>query len=190
LFRKLLVSSVFLFVLLCSSLIVSVNAALMWSQTYGGAGSESARSLVATSDGGYALAGSSMADFWLVKTDASGNMQWNKTYGGPSTAEVGCSLIVTSDGGYALAGIWNITDYDRSGNQADFWLVKTDASGNMQWNQTYGGTGNDFAYSLVETSDGGYALAGVTSSTGDDGYDASSWLVKTDASGNMQWNQT
>jgi hypothetical protein len=177
-----------LFVLLCFSVVVSVKAALMWSRTYGGTGDDKARSLVVTSDGGYAIAGFTDSfgagdrDFWLVKTDACGNMQWNKTYGGAGADEA-WSLIATSDGGYALAGYTS----SFGAGTSDFWLVKTDSIGTMAWNKTYGGAGLDFAESLVATSDGGYALAGTTRSFGtDDDF----WLVKTDASGNMEWNRT
>jgi hypothetical protein len=87
--------------------------------------------------------------------------------------------VQTGDGGYALAG----GTVSFGAGVCDAWLVKTDAAGNMMWNQTYGETNDDGAYALVETSDGGYALAGITGSFGAGNYD--SWLVKTDASGNV-----
>jgi hypothetical protein len=158
-----------------------------WSRTYGGTGSNYARSVVRTSDGGYAIAGFTSPggsfNFMLVKTDASGNMQWSKTYGGDYW-ERAYSVVQTSDGGYALAGY---TESYGAGSE-DFWLVKTDSSGNMQWNKAYGGTNIDDAYSVVQTSDGGYALAGDTASHIYGKTEA--WLVKTDTSGNMQWSQT
>ena len=144
-------------------------------------------SVVVTSDGGYALAGHSMADFLLLKTDRFGNMIWNRTYGG-TESDYANSLIATSDGGYAMAGVWNITDYSRSGGtEADFYMVKTDGSGNMQWNKTYGITGINYANSLVETSDGGYVLAGYTYSTAGKG---DCLVIGTDSFGNMLWNRT
>jgi len=160
-----------------------------WNQTYGGWDTEVAYSMVQTSDGGYALAGKTSSfgadipNFWLVKTDSSGNMQWNKTYEG-NGQETAYSMVQTSDRGYILAG-----ETRPSGKGIyDFWLVKIDSSGTMEWNQTYGGTNTDNAYSVVETSDGGYALAGLTRSFGAGEGDA--WLVKVDSSGNMQWNKT
>ncbi len=101
---------------------------------------------------------------------------WDRTYGGAGT-EYAFSSVATSDGGYALAG--STTSFG-AGND-DAWLVKTDAFGNMEWNQTYGGAGYDGAYSVVATSDGGYALAGYTYSysTGDSDF----WLIKTDEFG-------
>jgi hypothetical protein len=157
-----------------------------WSRTYGGTDNDEPRSIIQTSDGGYALAGftfpgASNADFWLVKTDASGNALWNKTYGGTGD-DTAYSVVQTGDGGYALAGY--TYSFGAGGN--DFWLVKTDASGNQQWNKTYGGTSDDWAYSVIQTGDQGYALAGVTYGFGP--WD--SWLVKTDSSGNQQWNKT
>jgi len=167
----------------------SACAASMWSQTYGGTQWDRASSLVVTSDGGYAIVGRTNSfgeggsDAWLVKTDASGNMMWNHTYGG-TNFDAALSLVVTSDGGYAIAGFTS----SFGAGDADFWLVKTDSSGDMEWSQTYGGTGLDRAYAVVVASDGGYALAGYTDSFDSEGYDF--WLVKTDSSGNMEWSQT
>jgi hypothetical protein len=142
--------------------------------------------LVATSDGGYAIAGhtgsygAGPCDGWLIKTDSSGNMLWNQTYGG-IMIESFQSLVETSDGGYAVAGCKE----SLVGGFMDFWLMKTDAMGNEEWNQTYGGTRGERARSLVATSDGGYALAGYTNSLGGQGC----WLVKTDESGNLEWDR-
>ena len=176
--KKLFLSSTVLFVLVSLLFVGSVGASLeMWSQTYGGTGGEVAYSLVVTSDGGFALAGvSSSFGVWLVKTDSYGNMQWNKTYGG-GTAH---SLIQTSDGGFALAG-----EIIPSGAAQDFYVVKTDADGNMQWKRTYGGEHTDIAHSLVETSDGGFAIAGHTGWLFQDFL-----LIKTDVDGNIMWNRT
>jgi hypothetical protein len=160
-----------------------------WQNTYGGPLTDQAHRLIATSDGGYAIAGSTESfgagkkDFWLVKTDASGDMEWSKTYGGADN-DAAYALVTTSDGGYAIAGYTHTFDAGR----LDFWLVKTDAFGNMEWNHTYGGEGREFAKALVETSDGGYAVAGWTGLGGFTAvYDF--YLVKTDASGNMEWQQ-
>jgi hypothetical protein len=191
--RKLFLSGVVLLVLLCSSLVVSVDAALMWSQTYGGAGYDFPYALVAASDGGYAIAGVTNSfgagglDFWLVKTDAFGHMEWNKTFGGTGD-EGASSMVATSDGGYAIAG--STFSYDTL--DRDFWLVKTDASGNMEWNKTYGGTASDGLASMVATSDGGFAMTGLTYSFGahvGTGW-GDIWLIKTDSAGNIEWNQT
>jgi hypothetical protein len=131
-----------------------------WNQTYGGGG---CRSLIATSDNGYALAGTSepfgleTGDFWLIKTDADGNMEWNKTHGESGYIE-GCSLTSTSHGGYAFAGF---TDSFGAGGY-DVWLIKTDSLGDMEWNMTYAEEKAHWTYSLIATSDGGYAMASQT----------------------------
>jgi hypothetical protein len=180
----------FLLVLLCSLSIVSVDAASTWIITFGGSRSDQANSLVATSDGGYAIAGCAYysnpfySDFWLVKTDAFGNTEWSNTYGNQGTVfEKAYSLVEASDGGYVLAGSTNTFPTGNSG----FCLVKTDALGNTQWNQTYGGTGQYVAQSLVEAPDGGYTVVG-SNWTLDVG--SVVWLVKTDSDGVMEWNRT
>jgi hypothetical protein len=152
-----------------------------WNKTYGGAGADYARALVRTVDGGYALAGytdsfgAGSYDFWLVKTDAFGGVQWNKTYG-RADLDYAQAMVGTVDGGYALAGR---TPASFGGiSTRDFWLVKTDGLGNVEWNKTYGGEFTDWAFALVETVDGGYALAGATLSIGAGSNDF--WLVKTD----------
>jgi hypothetical protein len=162
---------------------------MQWSRSYGTAGDNEAYSVVQTSDSGYALAGhtdSSGAggdDLYLIKTNSTGSMQWNRAFGGVGDDEA-YSVIQTSDGGYALAGYTGSVsvgvDY--------FWLVKTNSSGSEQWSQYYGSAGDSEAYSVVQTNDGGYALGGYTDATGAGGYDA--WLVKTDSSGGVQWSQT
>jgi parallel beta-helix repeat protein len=169
-----------------SSIGSSVPLATEWSKKYGA--NTHVYSVVQTDDGGYAIAGFTTAfgvggmDFWLGKTDVAGNMQWNKTYGG-TESELAHSVLQTSDGGYVIAG------YAESFGvgQFDFWLVKTDSSGNHQWNRTYGGTNTEFASSVVETSDGGYAIAGETRSF--PANVANAWLVKTDANGNVEWSK-
>jgi len=180
--KKLFLSSAAFFVLVSLPLIGSVGASSeMWSRTYGGAGQEVAYAVVETSDGGYAIAGytnSSGAgydDFWLVKTDSYGNLEWNRTYGGAGF-DGASSLVVTSNGGFAIAGGVNGSICHSKG---DFWLIKTDAYGNVEWNKTYSSTTwLDYAQSVVETSDGGYTLAG------------NNRLIKTDAYWNMEWSRT
>jgi len=117
---------------------------------------------------------------WLVKTDADGNMEWNQTYEEAET-EGFSSLIATSDGGYALAGTWYYGSFGAAGGMSDFWLMKTDANGNEEWNQTYGEADNEAATSLIETSDGGYALAGNLAYSSLEDVDI--WLIKTDEFG-------
>jgi hypothetical protein len=179
-------------VLFISSVVVfpCASAASMWDKTYGGTGEDTGwGDLFQTSDEGYVVSGDTKSfgagdkDFWLLKVDADGNMEWNKTYGGTSR-DYHTFMCQTSDGGYALAG--DTTSFG-AGNK-DFWLVKTDTDGNMEWNMTYGGTAIETEPALCLTSDGGYALAGYTISFGAGSQDG--WLVKTDTDGNMEWNMT
>jgi len=160
-----------------------------WSQTYGGTDDDRAYSVIKTSDGGYALAGytdsyGSNGDFWLVKTDWTGGIQWNKNYGGAGM-DVARSVVQTSDGGYALAGY--TYSYGTPAGKSDFWLVKTNSAGTEQWRNNYGGEDQEIAYSVVQTSDGGYALAGYTASiTAGTNFT----LVKTNSAGTEQWKKT
>jgi hypothetical protein len=161
----------------------------VWNQTYGRPVDDRAQCIISTGDGGYALTGytdpfgPTVHNMWLVKADKQGNHVWNRTFGGLQ-ADVGYSIIQTSDTGYVIAGS---TRSFGAGN-ADFWLVKTDRFGNYVWDRTYGGSNYDYGRSVVQTFDGGYAIAGYTDSFG--GGDMDLWLVKTDVTGNHQWNQT
>jgi len=183
---KLFPSGMVLSVLLSLFLAVSVAAqsSVMWSQTYGEVSRGEAESVVETSDGGYAIVGWSSAfgagdfDFCLIKTDAYGVLEWNHTYGGADEDEA-ASLVETADGGFVIAGT---TRSFGAGNR-DFWLIKTDSYGNVEWNRTYGGEDEDVVRMMVQTSDGGYAIAGYTNSL-----DGRFWLVKTDAYGSVEWN--
>jgi hypothetical protein len=163
-----------------------------WNMTFGGTDRDSASSVTQSEDGGYILAGETysygagQSDVWLVKTDSKGYEQWNKTFGGidDDRAE---AVQQTSDGGYILAGGTG----SFGPGWSNVWLIKIDTNGNMQWNQTFGGTGGDWAESIQQTSDGGFIIAGTTTSYGayggyiiagkTDSYragDADIWLIK------------
>jgi hypothetical protein len=129
-----------------------------------------------------------------VKLDGSGNMQWAKTFGG--TNDDFGSVLVAQAGGYAIAGNTYSLNGDVVGNHggSDIWVVKVDASGNKQWTKTFGGSGNDFAGSMIPTVDRGYALVGGTTSndgdvTGNHGSE-DVWVVKLDGSAHKQWART
>jgi len=160
------------------------HAQVRFAKTYGGSSAEHAYSVRQTSDGGYIVGGwispvvATIDDVFLIKTDANGNVQWAKTYGGTGY-DYANSVQQTSDGGYILAG--ETSSFGAGGR--DVFLIKTNASGNVQWAKTYGGTGNDYAYSFQQTSDGGYILAGWINSFGAGSWDI--FLVKTDANGNI-----
>jgi TolB-like protein len=165
------------------------NGNIIWAKTYGGTSWDEAYSVQQTSDGGYIVAGWTWSfgvgysDFFLIKTDANGNIIWAKTYGG-TNRDSAYSVQQTSDGGYIVAG----TTWSFGAGSLDIFLIKTDANGNIIWAKTYGGTGWDEAYSVQQTSDGGYIVAGRTSSFGA-GY-SDIFIIKTDANGNIQWAKT
>jgi len=168
---------------------LDANGNLQWTTTIGGPGNEISESLIQTSDGGYIIAGTTTsfgvgeADVYVVKLDANGNLQWTTTIGGKNTEE-GFSLIQTSDGGYAIAG--STTSFGAGGR--DVYVVKLDANGNLQWTKTIGGKKEDLGLSLIQTSDGGYAITGYTQSFGAGEEDV--YVVKLDAKGNLQWTKT
>ena len=160
-----------------------------WSKTYGGPASDFGESIRQTSDAGFILAGLTASygaggfDFWLIKVDSNGDKQWDKTLGGTSGDEA-FSVIKTNDGGYAMVGV--TASFGAGG--WDGWIVKTDSSGNKQWSKTYGGSNQDWIFSIVQTSDEGYAMAGETRSFGSGGNDF--WLIRVDQFGNQQWSKT
>jgi hypothetical protein len=119
----------------------------------------------------------------LVKTDGSGNLLWNKTFGGKGE-DAAWSVHQTTDGGYILGG-WTASF---GAGSFDFYLIKTDENGNLLWSKTFGGTGDDHGFSAIQTKDGGYAIIGYTSSFGMGEMDT--YIVKTDENGNLQWNKT
>jgi hypothetical protein len=179
---------------------IDANGVIQWTQTYKFEDTKytnnvKGNAVIQTVDGGFALVGSISSVgkgygsyyMWLVKTDANGVMIWNQTYGGTHVAvdEVN-DLVQTIDGGFVLVGDIVRGEFGFIPS-FDIWLVKTDANGLMIWNQTYDSTENDEGNALVQTTDGGFALAGFT---GRPGIDSDMWLMKTDANGVAQWNQT
>jgi hypothetical protein len=161
-----------------------------WDETFVGPGDNWGSCIKQTSDDGYIIVGvtnyklenSDSGDIWLIKTDNYGNHVWNRTFGeNGSIIEVGWYIEQTSDGGFILTGTKR--DYDIG--EIDLWLIKTDSSGKMLWNKTYGGEGVEHGYCVQITSDEGYVICGVTSS-----YDEGFWLLKTDENGNEEWNKT
>ncbi len=189
----------------------------MWDRRFGGNDWDAITCLFQTKDGGYFLGGYSRSgisgdktqpcwsatgsfDFWIVKVDSLGNKEWDKTYGGTNDDRI-FSACETSDGGYILGG------YSLSGiggnktkvnwGDYDYWIVKVDSSGNMLWDQDFGGSGLDFLHSLQETDDHGFILGGLsmsgisgnktTPTWGPNNTDF--WVIKSDSLGNKQWEK-
>jgi hypothetical protein len=156
-----------------------------WNKTFGGTDYDSANSVQQSSDGGYIITGyvSSFGDIfgdvWLIKTDDLGVEQWNKSFGGGAPDE-GHSINQTTDGGYIIAACTE--SYGPAGKNV--WLIKTDSSGNEEWNKTFGGTQFDHGDSVRQTSDGGYIITGETWSYGPFG---DAWLIKTNQSGEIEF---
>ncbi|ASK30818.1 secretion protein [Chryseobacterium sp. T16E-39] len=181
---------------------------IQWQKSLGGSGSEKALSIQQTTDGGYIVAGSSGStngdvtgnhgnlDYWIVKLNNSGDIQWQKSLGGTGLEDV-AEIQQTNDGGFIVIGSSNSSsDGDVTGNHGkyDYWTVKLDILGNIQWQKSYGGIGDDFAYSIQQTVDGGYIIAGTSadSVTGDiPTYPGipDYWIIKVDSNGNMEWNK-
>jgi hypothetical protein len=162
------------------------NGNKKWQKTFGGSYSNYGWSVQQTSDGGYIIVGRTLPfgpGVYLVKTDPNGNTQWQNTFGG-NGGDYGHSVQQTADSGYIIAG--STTSY--GAGSYDVYLIKTDPNGNSQWQKTFGGTSHDEGYSVQQTSDGGYIIAGETWSFGAGGWDV--YLIKTYPNGNMQWQKT
>ncbi len=155
-----------------------------WNHMYGYENHvQAAEDHVLCSDGGYALVGVSGFDIRVDRTDSFGIHQWNRTYGGVEF-ESSSAILENSSGGFIIAG------YTRSYGAGDFdvWILRIDAIGNLLWNTTFGGTGSDYAQSMIECNDGGYAIIGYTTSFGAGETDV--WLIRLDNDGNHLWNAT
>jgi hypothetical protein len=161
----------------------------LWTRHYGGTNDDYGSSAQQTSDGGYIVAGrtesfgAGLADLHLIKTNASGDTLWTRTYGGTHD-DWGSSAQQTSDGGYIIAGF----TASFGAGARDVYLLKTDVNGDTLWTRTYGGSDYDHGSSVQQTSDGGYIIAGSTKSFGAGEYDI--YLTKTNASGDTLWTRT
>ena len=152
-----------------------MNGSPQWNKNFGGgADIERGYSVQQTIDGGYVVAGNVKTvdwDIYLLKTDSNGIEEWNHTFGSSGYDEAR-SIDITIDGGFIIAGTTTSTIGDN-----DVYLLKTDSNGIEEWNQSFGGTSNDLGYSVNQTSDGGYIIAGYTNSFGNGGNDI--YLIKT-----------
>jgi hypothetical protein len=158
----------------------------IWDKTLGGNNDEFASSIIATSDGGFIVVGSSNSfisgdkienniigtdDYWIVKINSSGQKVWDKTIGG-SDNDISKSIIATSDGGFIIAGNSSsgisgdkteVSNRDKNGNaNSDYWLVKINSLGQKVWDRTFGTDNHDYLKSIIATQDGGFIAIGVS----------------------------
>ncbi|MEO8066466.1 MAG: T9SS type A sorting domain-containing protein [Flavobacteriales bacterium] len=188
------------------------NGILQWDARFGGDSLDELHALQQTSDGGYILGGYSMSviggdqthsrlggkDYWIVKTDPNGIQQWDSRFGGAQFDELN-SIMETADngfimGGYSLSGASGNKTQPNKGSY-DYWIVKADANGTMEWDVDLGGLNEDWLTQLQQTDDGGYILGGwswsgvsgdkTQPSNGDNDY----WIIKTDANGVLLWDK-
>ena len=170
--------------------------AFVWAFNYGGAATDIATALIEDITGNIMILGETgsvngdvsfnhgYSDFWLIQINPEGLLLWEKSYGG-TNLEVPTSIMQTSDSGFVMAGRSKSSDGDVSSNQGmeDYWIVKTDHDGNLEWEKAVGGSLNDGAECVIQTADTGYAVVGYTESSNGDisgnNYGiADSWVVK------------
>ncbi|MFA5300733.1 MAG: T9SS type A sorting domain-containing protein [Lutibacter sp.] len=162
----------------------------IWTKTFGGTAVDQGFSVMQTTDAGYVIAGTAnsfepFGDVYLVKTNVNGDTLWTKTYGGPNS-DAGNAVQQTTDGGFIIAGSTSSFGV----TVENVYLIKTDVNGDAMWTRTFGGSGFDYdeAYSVQQTTDGGYIIVGKTTSFGAGYYDV--YLIKTDDNGDLIWSKT
>lgn len=189
------------------------NHILQWSKTYGGTGNDRGEKIVQTPDGGYAVLGYSDSndgdvatnagaqDYWLAKLDSSGNLIWQQSYG-YAGADRGTSILVTTDGGFFITGILDVSASGGAGNTrnvssrhagGDYWALKLDNQGMIEWSKYYGGSFTDSPFDAIQTTDGDYIIVGssdsddvdITNNIGQ--YDF--WVLKISSSGAIIWEK-
>ncbi len=190
------------------------NDQLQWQKTYGGSLDDRGNDIIETSDGGYAILGYSFSnndnvsnnaglqDYWIVKLNTSGNILWEKSFGYQG-ADSGISLIETNDQGFLITGILDVTASGGEGNTqrtanrhagGDYWALKLDISGNLEWSRYFGGNFTDTPYGVVQTEDNGFIIAGSSDSEDTDisgnigTYDF--WVIKISSSGDFVWEKS
>ncbi len=164
---------------------------LLWQKTYGGAGSDYSGGLAVLPDGGFlmsATTGSAVAQrvSCVLRLDASGQIVWQNRYSvpGQETFAKGHILALPAGGSLFLGA-----NYEGGGGWGvNGWLVRLDDGGGIVWQKSYGGNGTDYFYNVVPSSDGGFAMAGSTYSSGAGSSDI--WAVRVDTSGNVMWQRT
>jgi hypothetical protein len=178
-----------------------------WQKSLGGSLGDLANIIQQTNDGGYIIAGESSSndgdvmgnhgnsDYWIVKLTSTGKLTWQKSLGGSSIDRANF-IKETNDGGYIIAGESKSDDGDVSENHGDYdyWIVKLTSTGQIDWQKSFGGSSDDGAYSVQQTADGGYVIAGYSNS--DDGDvsenhgDYDYWIVKLTSTGQIDWQKS
>lgn len=167
------------------------TGAVEWrKQFYNGGRENEFISIRVTSDGGYIIGGSTMIDndpnFWMIKTDMNGEMEWEKILGGDSQEYlVSKNCLSTEEDGYLFSGITN--SYGAGKN--DIWVVKTDGQGDVVWDETFGEKTNDVCMDMDVSTDGGFIFCGSVNAEGLSGSKSDLWVIKTDDEGNVQWSK-
>ncbi len=187
---------------------ITADGTIQWNRTYGGSAGEGMRAIKKTLDGGYIILGHTgsndfdisgnhgLTDIWLFKINSTGDLQWQKCFGG-SNRDVSGDLVVADNGDFLVIGTTESNDGDVTGNHGlhDVWIMRVNSSGNLLWQKTYGGTGVDQGITIIAAPDGGYVFHGATLGS-DDGDVSSSngfrdcWIVKIAENGVLQWQQT
>ena len=159
------------------------NGNVQWEKEYSTSNNKMPRTIIQTTDGGYAIAGyknitGTLSDFWVLKINDKGNKQWDKLFGG-GVKNQPTSIVQTKDGGYKIVGTTN----SKGAGLNDMLMIKINDKGDKQWEKTFGGKDNDYGSCIIKTTDGGYAVSGATNSKGAGGYDF--WLLKLDENGDL-----
>ena len=183
------------------------NADIEWEKTYGGSGSDKASDIQQTIDGGYIVAGittsndgdvtnnNSGNNSWILKLNANGAIEWQKTYGS-NIGDALSKIKQTTDGGYIAAGRSNSNNGNLPNNQssADFWIIKIAADGNLEWSKTFGGSNTEWMDDIQQTTNGEYLFVGGTSSNDGDVTNNHGnidwWIIKLQTNGNLAWQKT
>ena len=175
---------------------------VLWSNTYGGSGLDNAHSVCLAKDSGIVMGGFTQSssgdvsgfnggsDYWVVKTDRYGKLQWQSSLGGSGNDRIR-NIISTQDNGFLAIGFSNSSGGDVSGNHGDFdyWIVKLDSNGNIEWENNYGGSSEDKAYHAYETASNGFRVAGYSESADGDVLvnkgNSDFWIIEIDSTGNL-----
>jgi Secretion system C-terminal sorting domain len=185
---------------------LSDSGAVQWKKAFGGESNDAPHSILQTNDGGYIVAGTTQSeqgqvtgnhgwnDAWVIKLSSTGDLEWQRAYGGSGWEEAH-SIQQTTDGGYIFAGIAELNNGEVTGAHGglDYWVVKISDVGEIEWQKTFGGSSEDIANSIKQTTDGGFVIAGSTQSSDGDVIgnhgNEDFWVIKLSNTGELQWQK-